>query len=767
MRPSLDALLIDAIHPGEIVFIDDTPHRFLKRTNNSDYVFFLPQTDEVVCYDTTKLVTLQAEQRYYRPGTDRPAFPTEKSNAGHEMAAAIHKRAFLSFRPNARERARARWRYVSRFLNEMRLAEAEGKTFARSHENALRVIDAVDQEIDDENAAESDPSRHIQKPRCRSARSLLRWLSRVKELQVDEVALVHVNAARPHRRRVPREALEILASQIRSMVSISPKLGPSKIYAKTKAAIRTYNLEHNAQIPAPSLSTVQREYRRYDAWRRLAAARGRQVADTEYGTLGKLQRPQRILDLVEIDHHQFDLHGIFGSTPLGNAMSAVGLDRFWVCMALDVHSNYPLGFSISFEPGGLLPALTCIDHAIRPKRYVRQRWPDIDGELLGFGKPVRLRYDNAKEFVGVQLQAALARLGIGFELAAPGVPQSKPYVERFFGTIERDFVHWLPGATGSGPHERGDRKPLKDARIPWDDFVYLFHKYLIEVYARRPQQGLDGDTPEQRWLRGATSATHRPRELSPAESAKLNFVASIELDVKAGKTGFTWRGLTYNSRDLQQLRRYSGVSGRTTRGTPLKARIPLADISRAYVSHSGCSSVGPGSTDELEVPCTNPHVKNRTVWQHEAVRKYIKKKGMKDGLYAYEAGFNRLFRAALSYMGVSAPGAEPIKGRLTNGFAPRFAGGFAETPWKPATLRTQELIGSAPLPDASEAKAHHADAVVIVEDAPSVSPLEHEHFVIAKPRVSTAKTKSTARSKKRRVTNSRRPQRRSALSKAD
>lgn len=127
MRPSLDALLIDAIHPGEIVFIDDTPHRFLKRTNNSDYVFFLPQTDEVVCYDTTKLVTLQAEQRYYRPGTDRPAFPTEKSNASHEMAAAIHKRAFLSFCPNARERARARWRYVSRFLNEMRLAEAKAR----------------------------------------------------------------------------------------------------------------------------------------------------------------------------------------------------------------------------------------------------------------------------------------------------------------------------------------------------------------------------------------------------------------------------------------------------------------------------------------------------------------------------------------------------------------------------------------------------------------------------------------------------------------
>lgn len=39
--------------------------------------------------------------------------------------------------------------------------------------------------------------------------------------------------------------------------------------------------------------------------------------------------------------------------------------------------------------------------------------------------------------------------GVGFELAVPAKPNSKPYVERHFGTIEQDFVYSLAGTTGS------------------------------------------------------------------------------------------------------------------------------------------------------------------------------------------------------------------------------------------------------------------------------------------------------------------------------
>jgi len=735
MPASFNDLLADDLHPGDVIFIDDVPHRFLKKEPGGAHKFFVPHDDKVVGFDTATLLNLQVQNRYYRPGHDRPSFGSDDNRQQYDEERAERlKKALTAFRAGPRARANAKWRYVARFLDEMRRAQANGTRFSRVKENAERVRDAEDAEIDRINAAERDPARYIIKPKNRHWRTILRWVSRAIALNIDEAALIHKNAVRPHRRRVSREALEILATTIRKMVPISPTIGPKAIYIQTKLEIEAYNREHNTSIVPPSHSTVQNEWRRYDAWVRLAAARGRQAADAEYGTFGTLQRPSRILDLVEIDHHKFDLHATFGSTPSGSAVSSAGLDRFWLCMALDVHSNYPLGFAITFEPGGLLPALMCIDHAIRPKTYVRERWPDIDGDLLGYGKPVRVRYDNAKEFVGVQMQAALARLGIGYELAVPGVPQSKPYVERLFGTIERDFVAWLPGATGSNPKERGDRRPLKEARISCEDFIHLFHKYLIEVYARRPQQALDGDTPEQRWMRGASSHKHRPRMLTANESGKLDYIVSAELEVKVGKKGFVWRGLTYNSESLQRLRRVSGFSGRTPKSTIMRVRIPLKDISRAYVANPRAQFDPDIDPSEIEVWCTNPAVRNRTVWQHEIVRQHLKRTGQRDTIEAYERSSRLMFRAALETMAVTVPGAPAGKATLTGGAAPRSLGAFLDSPFEHALKRTEDALRALNWPRSDEIDGPLRDTGDGLVEELSAVDSDNDEMAVAPPR---------------------------------
>ncbi|MGQ7374640.1 hypothetical protein ACTGW9_11150, partial [Streptococcus suis] len=80
------------------------------------------------------------------------------------------------------------------------------------------------------------------------------------------------------------------------------------------------------------LTTVQTEFRRYNAWIRLAKDKGKQAADLEFGGSGKFERPTRILDVAEIDHHKFDFLGILGQTPFGKAWSAAAIPRFWVCV---------------------------------------------------------------------------------------------------------------------------------------------------------------------------------------------------------------------------------------------------------------------------------------------------------------------------------------------------------------------------------------------------------------------------------------------------
>jgi transposase InsO family protein len=693
--------MADDLTTDDIVVIKDRWLRFMEKPEGQPHLFYDDKSKQFVPYWTTELLRFQVDRLYHRPGRRTSAFggASDEKERGKlkeiEAQRSAHLRlAYLAFPSTVRARSDVKWRYVTHFRNEMLLAEAGGLKFDRNKENAEAVIEAVDAQIDKLNKNEKKPEKHIIKP-DRSPRSLLRWVARELSMKIQQSSLLHGNAVRRHERKLPQTVFDIIARETRNLVEISPKLGPTKIKIVVDAAIEEYNFKNKANLPKPQLTTVQNEYRRFDAWIRLAKEKGTKQADLEFGAIGKLVRPARILDLVELDHHKFDLHGIFGKTPLGKAMSTGGRDRFWVCLALDVHSGYPLGFAITFEPGGFLPALMCVENSVHAKTYVRKRWPDINGDLLAFGKPVRIRYDNAKEFVSLQMQSALARIGVGFQMAIPGQPQTKPYVERHFGTIERDFVHWLKGSTGSNPKEKVGRNPVQEAIIPWDDFVKMFHRYLIECYARRKQPGLDWDTPEERWMRGATNAAHRPRPLTDYEEGRFDNIMSIEVPVKATDEGFVWNRLTFQSTDLQAIRRRSGDFGlRKKSPTKLIARIPLLDVGTAHVADPTAHQTGdPNIPSEITVHCTNPHARKRTNWQHEVVCGYLLSKKKSPTSHAdYRAGFVALFREALHKMGATPMDEEPKKSSLSGGDAPRFASVFLGGVQEHALKRTEDEI---------------------------------------------------------------------------
>jgi transposase InsO family protein len=435
----------------------------------------------------------------------------------------------------------------------------------------------------------------------------------------------------------------------------------------------------------PGETLVYEEYCRYSPWTRLAKLEGVKAADLEFGAVGKLQRPRRVNDLWEVDHHEFDVHTVLGAAPWSEScipriLARAGYDRFWICMAIDVASGYPTGFCISFDPGSIVPALECVDHAIHIKTYVAERWPDIKGVLLGHGKPVRIRYDNAKSFVALFMGAALARVHVGFSHAKRRKPDSKPYIERFFGSVERDFIEWLAGATGSNPQAKGDRKPVKEARIPADDFVRLFHQYLIECYARRRQEGLGQRSPEEVWMAAENDPTCRPRSLTIADEKVLDLVTSIPFEGKITREGILWKGIKYQSPGLQKIRQQFGVGHRGKTTASFSGRIPVKNVGMAYVAPRQL----PGQkTDvaEITVPSTNPHHQNMTYWQYRVVVADLKGRGKDpDNLADFQEAFVRLFRESLKAMGVKLPGQEKPKPRLTGGQAPRFAGVFQAGP---------------------------------------------------------------------------------------
>lgn len=710
---SMECMMADSLNHNDRVIINDDVHEFQhKMDGTGPHVFINLRTGFEARFGTQELFKLQEHKLYRNPG--RTGLQFDAAAWTKEALEQIQK-SYRSVNKKSRAKAEAKMRYVSEFINRILLANPDSP-YARSHDNAAEVIEFVDKNIAKVNIETQKENEHLApsrqrdiviRPRNLSTRSLLRWVKRQIELKMQEAALVHFNAVKARKRRLPQRVFAMISETIREIIEVSHKIGPTKIRILTNGKIKKENdviladherRQQNGEIPVRKkpnllpevkLTTVQNEYRRHDAWIRMAKAEGVAKADLEFGGVGKVEKPARILDLVEVDHHQFDFHGILGSTPLGRSWSKAGLDRFWICLGLDVHSGYPVGFFPSFEHGGLHPALMCIDHMIKPKTYVAERWPDINGSLLSFGKPVKIKYDNGKEFVSDQMKLALARIGVGFQMAIPHQPKTKPHVERFFGTMEEDFVGWLKGYCGNDPKKRGDRNAVLDAIVTIDDFMYLLHIWLIEVYARRKQRGLDYDTPEERWMRGATDPKHRPRTLTEDELKVWDLVPTLELKLKATDDGILWDNLCYQSPALQALRKRSGCYGSRKRSLslPVTVRIPLYDVGKAYVADRTARETGDSRfPHEIIVEATNQHAFGRTKWQHDVVCAFLraKKKAPTDHA-SYEQGLQHLFAVALEKMGmVAASDKPPSVGELTKGQAPRMAGVLAHGAEKPA-----------------------------------------------------------------------------------
>jgi transposase InsO family protein len=694
--PTIDHLMADDLKPDDIVVIDGKLHKFVHKEPGPGPHVFLNADDQVTArFYTGELIRRMNDGSYIRPGGS-----TTLADDLDKLTEADKQRLRMllqSVRAKPRKKAQIRWLYVGHFINKINVERANGVKFNKNEENAKLVTAEVDDMLAAHNADKS-PDQWLLRPKCCEPRTVLNWVANELKRRLGEIGLVHANALKDSPKRLPRQVFEIIATTLREFLTVSGRLRPEKLFRLVRGKIREHNEMHPVKLPLPGKTTVRNEFIRYDPWIRLAVLYGAKHADLEFGAVGKLVRPTRILDLSEIDHHLFDFHGTLGKSPFGKTPFAAnckkaGIDRFWVTEMTDVASGYPLGFALSFEPGGLLAATACVDHAVRMKTYVRERWPHINGDLLGYGKPVRLRYDNAKEFVKFQMGAMLARIGVGFETSIPGVPNSKPYIERKFGTAERDFVEFLKGSTGSNVKEKGPKIPQVEACVSFGDFEMLWHQYQIECYGRRPQEALGWRTPEQVWMEGATDSTTRPRSLTKAESARLDIICSIQLELNITRDGIRWKNLFYQSHLLQELRRKCGA-GVKTKPTPVNVRIPLKDIGKMFVADPNPNRTGTGEIVEIEVPCTNPHVAGLTHWQHKVVLAELARRKMDPENFAdYERGYLRLFKAALTAMGVQLPGEPAVKNvRLTGGQAPRFVGIFMPGADKPALHRVTQMV---------------------------------------------------------------------------
>lgn len=107
--------------------------------------------------------------------------------------------------------------------------------------------------------------------------------------------------------------------------------------------------------------------------------------------------------------------------------------------------------------------------------------------LAARGVPVSIYVDNGSAFVDAALKRAAARLGIKITHSAPGRPQGRGKIERFFRIVREQFLV-----------EIGDGSGVKDLA----SLNALFTAWYETVYHARPH-GETGQPPMDRWQAGA------------------------------------------------------------------------------------------------------------------------------------------------------------------------------------------------------------------------------------------------------------------------
>jgi putative transposase len=120
--------------------------------------------------------------------------------------------------------------------------------------------------------------------------------------------------------------------------------------------------------------------------------------------------------------------------------------------------------------------------------------------LAARGVPSRVYVDNGSAFVDAALKRAAARLGIKITHSAPGRPQGRGKIERFFRIVREEFLV-----------EIGDGAGIRDLA----ELNRLFTAWCVSVYHARPH-GETGQPPIDRWLAGGPFPVPEPARLREA-----------------------------------------------------------------------------------------------------------------------------------------------------------------------------------------------------------------------------------------------------------
>ena len=199
--------------------------------------------------------------------------------------------------------------------------------------------------------------------------------------------------------------------------------------------------------------------------------------------------------------------------------------------------------------------------------------------VLEYGVPEAIRIDNGADYVSARLMGAYRRLGVAVHRCLPGQPDRKPFVERFFRTLQEGLIAHLPGYVGPdvAAAQRLRERPRVETRLTPAELQERVDAWVRNVYAHTPHAGLGGRTP---WLAAqAHSRAARPR----VDERALDVLLADAVLRTVGRHGISVRGGFYVAAELGD-----------SVGERVEVRVDPADYGRVWVFRGGaflCAAV--------------------------------------------------------------------------------------------------------------------------------------------------------------------------------
>lgn len=236
--------------------------------------------------------------------------------------------------------------------------------------------------------------------------------------------------------------------------------------------------------------------------------------------------------VVELDGHKLDLRlRVRFEDPAGMDVD-LETERIFVITTIDIRTRIVLGWHLVPAPEyNRHDVLAALQDALRPRRrrnvdalagLTYQAGAGFVGDVcpeLAYACWDLLRVDNAASHLSEDTFEPICRfIGCRLEAGPVGQPTARPFIERFFGTLNERLTRKLPGATGRQPKDPvGKRGRSQDTSllITMTELESLL-ELSIANYHGTPHDGLNGRTPLEA-LQQAVSSSSIPVRTLPGE----------------------------------------------------------------------------------------------------------------------------------------------------------------------------------------------------------------------------------------------------------